>query len=338
MTLPRNFPRHEGIVLVTVILLAVAVGAINPGFFSFYNIFSLLKNSTVIGLFAIGFFLVLVVGGLDVSFTSIGVAGMYGTVKLALAFYPNAPVVILFIITALIGATLGLINGLLVTRLRAPSLIVTLGTMSLYRGFLLYFVGTAWIRQVPSAMIDFNQFNVLVMTAQNGGQVGLHISVAIFLAVVAIVFLLLRYTTLGRSLYAVGGNPVAARRMGINVEAVQTLAYGLARIAGFLSAVKLRLANPQTLTGSELDVIAAAVLGGAAITGGKGSVIGVFLGVLLIVITNNSLIVLGIPATWQKVAIGILILVAIGMPLLGRGGFIASRLRTGDGPLKTGGE
>ncbi len=334
MTLPRNFPRHEGIVLVTVILLAIVVGTINPGFFSFYNVFSLLKNSTVVGLFAIGFFLVLVVGGLDVSFTSIGVVAMYGTVKLALAFYPDAPLVILLVVTALIGATLGLINGLLVTRLRAPSLIVTLGTMSLYRGFLLYFIGTNWIRQVPSAMIEFNRFNILVMTAQNGAQVGLHISVAIFLAVVAIVFLVLRYTTLGRSLYAVGGNPVAARRMGINVEAVETLAYcmagTLAGIAGFLSAVMLRLANPQTLTGSELDVIAAAVLGGAAITGGKGSVIGVFLGVLLIVITNDSLIVLGIPAAWQKVAIGLLLLVAIGMPLLGArrfNGFAASDRR-----------
>ena len=78
----------------------------------------------------------------------------------------------------------------------------------------------------------------------------------------------------------------------------------------------LRLANPQSLTGSELDVIAAAVLGGAAITGGRGSVVGVFLGVLLIVITNNSLIVLGIPAAWQKVAVGVLLLVAIGLPFL----------------------
>jgi len=93
MTLPRNFPRHEGIVLVTVILLAIAVDQLIRG--SFHSkCLSLLKNSTVIGLFAIGFFLVLVVGGLDVSFTSIGVASMYGTVKLALAFYPDAPVVI----------------------------------------------------------------------------------------------------------------------------------------------------------------------------------------------------------------------------------------------------
>jgi simple sugar transport system permease protein len=341
MSLPRNFPRHEAIVLVTVTLLAIAVGTINREFFSFFNIFSLLKNSTIIGLFAVGFFLVLVVGGLDVSFTSIGVVGMYGTVKLALAFYPGAPFVILFVVAALIGAALGLINGLLVTRLQAPSLIVTLGTLSLYRGFLLYFIGTKWIREVPTAMVEFNRTNVLVMTAANGAKVGLHISVAIFLAIVAIVFLVLRYTTLGRSLYAVGGNPVAARRMGINVEAVQTLAYcmagTLASIAGFLSAVRLRLADPQSLTGSELDVIAAAVIGGAAITGGKGSVIGVFLGVLLIVITNDSLIVLGIPAAWQKVAIGVLLLVAIGMPLLARGRFTASQVRTGGGLVRVGG-
>ena len=340
MTLPRKFQRHEAIVFVTVILLAIAVGTINAAFFSFFNIFSLLKNSTVIGLFAIGFFLVLVVGGLDVSFTSIGVLGMYGTVKLALALYPNAPFVPLFVAAALIGAALGLINGLLVTRLQAPSLIVTLGTLSLYRGFLLYFIGTNWIRDLPTAMVEFNRANVLVMTAENGAKVGLHISVAIFLGIVAIVFLVLRYTTFGRSLYAVGGNPVAARRMGINVVAVQTIAYGmagtLAGIAGFLSAVHLRLADPQTLTGSELDVIAAAVIGGAAITGGKGSVIGVFLGILLIGITNDSLILLGIPATWQKVAIGVLLLAAIGMPLLARGRFTASRLRTGGGLVRVG--
>jgi simple sugar transport system permease protein len=341
MTLPRNLARHEGIVLVTVILLTIAVGTINPEFFSFFNLFSLLKNSTIIGLFAVGFFLVLVVGGLDVSFTSVGVFAMYVTVKLALAFYPDAPFLVLFVVAALIGGTLGLLNGLLVTRFRAPSLIVTLGTMSLYRGFLLYFIGTSWIRQVPSAMIQFNRTNVLVMTAENGAQVGLHFSVAIFVAIVAIVFLVLRYTTLGRSLYAVGGNPVAARRMGINVEGIETVAYcmagALAGIAGFLSAVQLRLADPQTLTGSELDVIAAAVLGGAAITGGKGSVIGVFLGVLLIVITNDSLIVLGIPAAWQKVAIGLLLLIAIGMPLLARTGFRASQLRTGGGLVRVGG-
>jgi simple sugar transport system permease protein len=332
MRMSANIFGHEAVVLLAVLLLAALVGTVNPGFFSFFNIFSLLKNSTVIGLFAIGFFLVLVVGGLDVSFAAVGIVAMYGTVKLALAFFPEAPFVVLFCTAALIGAALGLFNGLLVTSFRAPSLIVTLGTLSLYRGFLLYFVGTETIRQVPKAITEFNRTNVLTVTAANGAQVGLHASVAIFLAIVAITFLFLRYTTFGRSLYAVGGNPVAAQRMGIRVEKVEALAYCaagmLAGIAGLLSAVRLRLANPQTLAGSELDVIAAAVLGGAAITGGKGSVIGVFLGVLLIVITNNSLIVLGVPATWQKVAIGGLLILAIGMPLLARNGRISGSFIT----------
>ena len=322
MRLSSFLLRHEVIVLLAVLVLAALVGSVNPAFYSFFNIFSLLKNSTVIGLFAVGFFLVLVVGGLDVSFAAIGVVAMYATVRLSLAFFPEVSILILFAIAGLIGAALGLINGLLVTRLRTPSLIVTLGTLSLFRGFLLYFVGTETIRRVPPAMGEFARSNVLVMTAENGARVGLHVSVVIFLAVVAMVFLVLRYTVIGRTLYAVGGNPVAARRMGINVARVETLAYCaaglLAGIAGFMSGAVLRLANPQTLTGSELDVIAAAVLGGAAITGGRGSVIGVLLGVILIVITNNSLIVLGVPATWQKVAIGTLLLVAIGLPLLAR--------------------
>jgi simple sugar transport system permease protein len=146
--------------------------------------------------------------------------------------------------------------------------------------------------------------------------------VLIFLAILLVVFIALRFTLVGRSLYAIGGDRVAARRIGINVAAVETLAYSaagaLAGIGGLFSAATLRLANPQTLVGSELDVIAAVVLGGAAITGGRGSVIGVFLGVILIVITENSLIVLGVPASWQKVAVGLLLLAAIGLPLLTR--------------------
>jgi simple sugar transport system permease protein len=314
--------RHEVLIFLVLVVLAVTVGAINPVFFSVFNIFSLLKNSTVIGLFAIGFFLVLVTGGLDVSFAAVGATAMYCTVKLAVAFFPGAPFVVLCAVSALIGVFLGLINGLLVTKLRAPSLIVTLGTLSLFRGFLLFFVGTDVVRLVPQSINDFARTNVMTATAANGAHIGLHASVVIFVAATAGIFLFLRYTTLGRSLYAVGGNPVAARRMGMNVAAIEVFAYcaagALAGIAGLVSAAILRLANPQTLVGSELDVIAAAVLGGAAITGGRGSVIGVFLGTLLIVLTNNSLIILGIPSSWQKVAVGAMLIAAIGLPLLAR--------------------
>src|SRR5690606_26820280 len=138
----KIFGRHEMIVLAAVLLLALIVGLVNPAFFSFFNLFSLLKNSTVIGLFAIGFFIVLVIGGLDISFTAIGVVAMYGTVVIAKAWFNDAPIWMLLLVAAGIGGGLGLINGLLVVTLRVQSLIITLATASLFRGFLLYFVGT----------------------------------------------------------------------------------------------------------------------------------------------------------------------------------------------------
>ncbi len=322
MSISRFLLRQETMLLLVLILLVAVVGLINPGFLTFFNLFSMLKSSTVVGLFAIGFFIVLVIGGLDVSFAAIAVVAMYGTVVLANAVFPDLSIWALFAIAGLIGAGLGAINGVLVTVLKAPSLIITLGTTSLFRGFLLYFVGTDTIRKVPSGMVEFSRINVLSMTADNGARVGLHVSVLIFLVIAALVFFVMRYTTIGRSLYAIGGNRVAAARMGINVQRIEILAYTaaglLAGIGGLTAAGVIRLANPQTLVGGELDVIAAVVIGGAAITGGRGSVIGVLLGTLLIVTTNNSLIVLGVSTVWQKVAIGALLLLAIGLPLLGR--------------------
>ncbi len=320
MKLPAFLFRHEVIVLIALVALMVAVGSVNPAFFAYLNLFTLLKNSTVVGLFAIGFFVVLVIGGLDVSFAAVGVVAMYVTTVVALDIAAGAPIWILFGFAALLGAVMGLINGLLVIWLKAPSLIITLGTTSLFRGFLLYFVGTDTIRQMPSAVVDFSRATVIDMVAANGARVGLHVSVPIFLAIAAVMFVVMRYTALGRSFYAIGGNPVAAARMGINVPRIEVIAYVIAGLlagfAGFLSASVIRLANPQTLVGSELDVIAAVVIGGAAITGGRGSLIGVLLGTLLIVITTNSLIVLGISTVWQQVVIGALLLIAIGLPLL----------------------
>lgn len=320
MNVGRAVVRHEVILLLAVLALVAVVGSINPAFFSLFNMFSLLKNMTVVGLLAIGFFFGLIVGGIDVSFAAVGVFAMYVTVKLANAVFPDAPIVLLFIASGGIGATLGLINGLLITGLRAPSLIVTLGTLSLYRGFLLYFVGTESIRQLPASVAEFARTNVLVLTAANGARVGLHVSVVLFAAIALVVFLVLRYTVVGRTLYAVGGSPTAASRMGMNVVRSEILAYTavgfFAGIAGILSATVIRMANPLSLTGWELQVIAAVVLGGAAITGGRGSIVGVLLGVLLIALVNNSLILLGIPSAWQQVAIGALLIIAIGLPLV----------------------
>jgi simple sugar transport system permease protein len=318
---PQHFLlRHETMLLLVLLALIALVGLINPGFLTFFNMFSVLKSSTVVGLFAIGFFVILVTGGLDVSFAAIAIFAMYVTVTVSNALFPDLSIWLLFAMSGLIGMALGAINGVLVVWLKAPSLIITLGTTSLFRGFLLYFVGTDTIRKVPSGMVDFSRTNVFTLTAENGARVGLHVSVVILLGLALVVHLIMRHTTVGRSLFAIGGNRSAAMRMGINVPKLEALSYAgaglLAGIAGLIAGGVIRLANPQTLVGGELDVIAAVVIGGAAITGGRGSVFGVLLGVLLIVTTNSSLIALGVSTVWQKVAVGALLLIAIGLPML----------------------
>lgn len=318
---PQHFLlRHETMLLLVLLALIAMVGLINPGFLTFFNMFSVLKSSTVVGLFAIGFFVILVTGGLDVSFAAIAIFAMYVTVTVSNALFPDLSIWLLFAMSGLIGMALGAINGVLVVWLKAPSLIITLGTTSLFRGFLLYFVGTDTIRKVPSGMVDFSRTNVFTLTAENGARVGLHVSVVILLGLALVVHLIMRHTTVGRSLFAIGGNRSAAMRMGINVPKLEALSYAgaglLAGIAGLIAGGVIRLANPQTLVGGELDVIAAVVIGGAAITGGRGSVFGVLLGVLLIVTTNSSLIALGVSTVWQKVAVGALLLIAIGLPML----------------------
>ena len=136
--------RHEVLIFLVLVVLAVTVGAINPVFFSIFNVFSLLKNSTVIGLFAIGFFLVLVTGGLDVSFAAVGATAMYCTVNFAVAFFPGAPFVVLCAVSALIGVFLGLINGLLVTKLRRRRSSSRLGRSASSAAFCCSLSGRTW--------------------------------------------------------------------------------------------------------------------------------------------------------------------------------------------------
>jgi simple sugar transport system permease protein len=222
-----------------------------------------------------------------------------------------------YLLASLIGVTLGLFNGLLIALFKLPTLIVTLGTQSLFRGFLLFFIGGIIIRDIPDGMTAFARSSLLTITAPNGALVNLHVAVLLPLAAGIITWLLLNYTMLGRSVYALGGAPEAAERAGFNIRRTQLFIYAfvglLSGIAGMTYGALNRQANPFDLVGTELDVIAAVVLGGATITGGRGSVIGTLLGVMLIVIINNSLILVGIPSVWQRVVIGAIIIIGTGV-------------------------
>jgi simple sugar transport system permease protein len=301
------------------VILCLAIGLNNPTFFSVGNAFTLLRGSIVTGIFAMGVLIVIISGGIDVSFTAIGVFALYSTVKLLLRFAPDASIWVAFIIAAIIGLGLGLINAFFIARFKLPTLIVTLGTLSMFQGFLLFAIGNRIIRDVPPALTEFARAAVVRMP-QERGIANLHPAVFLLIAIMIIVWLLLKYTLLGRGIYALGGAPEAAERAGFNVTQIQYFIYGfvglLSGIAGMTFGALARQANPQDIVGMELNVIAAVVLGGAYLTGGRGTVIGTLLGVILVVIANNSLILIGVPTVWQRVVIGIIILVGTGVPAI----------------------
>ena len=312
------FTRNETLVAIVIILFCVVASASDPRFFSATTLTDLLRASIVIGIFAIGAMLVLISGGIDVSFTAIAVFAMYASTVLTLGTIPELPWYLIFTLSILIGAALGALNGLFIAGFGLPTLIVTLGTLSVFRGFLLTFVGSERISKLPPGMRDFSRAVIARGTTEAGNFYALPLAFAALVIVVVLTWFILHKTLLGRSIFAIGGSLESARRIGVNVRAIQFFVYiyagALAGLAGIIHGSLGRMSDPFSLVGLELSVIAAVVLGGARLTGGYGTVSGTLLGVALIVLVQNSLIVLGIPSTWQSVAIGMLILIGTGLP------------------------
>jgi simple sugar transport system permease protein len=306
---------HEFYVALILIGLSLVIGIINPSFFSVGNIFGLLKSNVVTGIFALGVLLVLISGGIDISFPAVGVVAMYMTGKLFEATEFGGPVIVAFVISMAIGALLGLINASIISTFRLPTLIVSLGTLSAYQGFVLTFVNTRIINRLTEPMVNYSRLEIFRQTMDSGQTTGLHVSFFIYVLLAIITGLILRYTMIGRGVYALGGDRQATARAGFSIRRIEFFVYTyvglLAGIAGILHSAHVRNANPFDLVGSELTVIAATVLGGATIGGGRGTVIGTLLGVMLMTVMNNSLILLGIPSYWQRFVTGLILLVAV---------------------------
>jgi len=317
--LKRIFSRQETLVGVTLLALCLTIGLINPVFWTPGNWFDLARSATVTGIFAIGVLIVLVSGGIDVSFTAIAVFSMYTTTVIMNQIGFDGGMIAFFTMSAGIGVALGLINAFFIARFRLPTLIVTLGTQSLFRGFLLFVIGSKIIRDLPPGMANYSGAFLFTVTVSRGITVGLHSAVLFLVGVAILAQIILRYTMLGRSIYALGGSREAAERAGFNIVGAQIFIYAfvglLAGLTGMIYGGLNRQANSQDI-GQELDVIAATVLGGASITGGRGSVIGTLLGVTLVTVLSNSLILMGIPSTWQRVVIGAIIIIGTAVPAI----------------------
>ncbi len=318
-TLSRLAASPQGIVLATGLALALLFSLLNPAFLSAPNLVDLLRNTIVTGIFAIGVLIVLAAGGIDVSFTAIGAFALYATCKLLIVSGAHLPIAAIFAIGVSIGAALGLVNGLMIGLLGLPTLIVTLATLSLFRGALLTFVGTLYYGTLPAEMVAYSRQPLLAFHLASGRLVQLPMAFLNFVLVAALASFLLNATLFGRKVYALGGSEEAAERIGIDVRrvklAVFMLAGGIAGLAGVTHVTLIRIANPFDLVGSELNVIAAVVLGGGRITGGHGTVSGTVIGVLVITMINSSLLLIGVPTYWQRLVVGLLILAGTGLPI-----------------------
>jgi simple sugar transport system permease protein len=287
-----------------ILILGATFTLANPRFLALQNILDLLKSYSFFGILSVGELVVLLSGGIDISFTAIAQVAEYVTVAVILQYGGN--LITATLISCAIGIILGLANGLLIHFLRIPPIITTIATLNLYFGAL-YVISTGnIIYRVPQFYQDLSNATL---------PGGVPMVVGLWTGVVIVTGLILRYTLLGRSIYALGGNPAAAERVGFKVLHTRLFVYSfIGLLAGFGSIVHTALvqsAIPNSIVGHELDVLAAVVLGGANIFGGSGSLIGTFMGVGLLAMLGNGLTLMGISSYWNDVVVGCVLLVGV---------------------------
>jgi ribose transport system permease protein len=302
--------------LIFYVLLVVALSLLSPYFLSINNFTNILISVSSIGIMAGATTMVIVSGGLDLSIGS--VVGLTGV---AVAQLSNTmPIVPAALLALGIGTLVGVINGVAVTKVRINPLIATLATLSIARGFAFVFAGglTQTINSPGFAFLGQGRIGNVPLGAL--GTLQIPFQVLVMLALFVLAAWVMRSTVFGRSVYAIGGNEQAARLAGLPVRRMQMWLYVLsglsAALAGIFLASQLGAGAPQAATGIELSVIAAVILGGTSLTGGKGTIWGAFLGVLILGTLNNGLTLLQVNSYYQEVARGTVLLFAVGLDQL----------------------
>jgi rhamnose transport system permease protein len=284
------------------VAILVVLALVAPSFFSAGNLRDLLINNAPILLVAIGMTMVILVGEIDIS-----VGSQFAVCSIAAGFLAKTgmPMPVLFVCVLLVGAAMGSLNGTLIGWLRLPSIIVTLAMLVLWRDALRWFTEGAWVQNLPA---NFQWFGF----EQRNGELTI---VAITLVVFVVFAWTLRNVVAGRKIYAVGSDAEAARLAGISgptvVLGVFALMGALTGIAALLNAVRFSEIPGNSGVGLELKAIAAVVVGGAAITGGRGTLVGTLIGVALLGTIGTALTFLGINPFWEKAIQGAIILIAL---------------------------
>lgn len=291
--------------LIVVVLFGVLLAILSPVFLTPVNLINLLYQSTILGVFAIGMTFVILTAGIDVSVGA--TAAVTSVLSMGVVVRLGMPPAMGIIAGLCVGIIIGAINGVMVTKMGISPLIATLATLSAGTGLAFAYSDGGNITPVPEVLTG-------IVNAKLAG-IPLLIPAVLFLALLA--HLLLTRTTFGRSIYAVGGNPEAAKLAGIRVDRIRLLAYVIAgltaAVAGLLLTGRLASGSPRVGDGIELTVIAAVVIGGTSLFGGQGTIKGTLLGVLLISMVSNAVNLLGIPSSYDKIVQGVVIFAAAGL-------------------------
>jgi ribose transport system permease protein len=282
-------------------LLSLVLSLVSPYFFTLSNILNLMDQSVITGIVAIGQTFVILIAGIDLSVGSLtGATGIILGLCLS-----DLPLPLAIAVALVAGGLAGFVNGFIITRGRVAAFIVTLGMMSIGRSMAYVLSGANSISQLPDALGDLASSTIL----------GLPTNFVVLVALYAAAWYYLTFTKGGRTIYAIGSNAEAARTAGLRVDFYSILVYvisgALSAVAAVFLAARILSIDPIAATGLELDTIAAVVIGGASLFGGRGTIIGTFIGVLIMVLIRNGLNLLNVNPYWQGTAIGSIIIAAV---------------------------
>lgn len=308
--MPRRLGR-EVLILLALALLAIVFSSQSEFFLTERNLTTILRNSVELAVVCAGMTLVIIVGGIDVS-----VGGILAVcaVFIGRAYQYGAPDWIVVPIGLAVGAVLGAVNGIVISKARVPPIVATLGTMYIFIAVLFLVIGGVWISGLPGSL------SFLVLGELFGLPAGLYVIGAVYLTC----YVMLRHTPWGQRVVAIGCDEGAARLVGLRVDRTKIEVYALlgllAGLAAVLYVARLRNVEVNIGTNIALEAIAATILGGANIRGGVGSLVGALLGVLFIKATQNGLVLIGVSSLWETVIIGGLLIIVLVLDALDGGG------------------
>ncbi|HOP00596.1 MAG TPA: ABC transporter permease [Flexilinea sp.] len=296
----KAWQRKTGIIL-SLALLCLFFSIMSHNFFTRNNLTNIVLQSSINGAIALGMTLVIITGGIDLSVGSIMALSSMVAAKIMVAEFPLA---IAIAASLVLGIIAGVINGMLISLLHLQPFLVTLGTMSVFRGITLIISDGLPVRGLNSNFLNF----------MNSMNKSIPIPVIILFLLAAVLAFVIKFTSYGQYVFAVGGNEEATRFACVNIVAVKTITYAISGLASSLAAIiymgRLAAADPQAGASYEMNAIAAAAIGGASLAGGRGSLVGTIIGVIILGTLSNGLTLLNVQSFYQTLFVGLIILAA----------------------------